>query len=262
MKAKKSLGQHFLTNKVTAQRIVEAVSAEAQTIIEVGPGPRVLTDFLLLRKAGLTFIEKDDRFASELADITSGMSNVTVVHDDFLKVKLSEITQDRQTSIVGNFPYNISSQIVFRMLENRQLFAEMVGMFQLEMAKRIVASPGSKDFGVISVLTQASYTGKIIMHIAPGQFNPPPKVKSAVIHLTRRENYEPPCDMRWLRKVVKSAFNQRRKMLRNSLKLYFEAELIAGMPIFTQRPEQLQLEDFYSLANLAEETDQNRRNDT
>ena len=261
-RAKKSLGQHFLTNTHTAERIVQAINADAGTIIEVGPGPGVLTDLILHRQAQLTFIEKDDRFAGDLSERVANMDNARVVHQDFLKVDLAELTSDPNTSLVGNFPYNISSQIVFRMLEYRNLFAEMIGMFQLEMARRIVAGPGSKDYSVISVLTQASYTGKIIIHVAPGQFSPPPKVKSAVIKLERKADYDPPCDMNWLRKVVKAAFNQRRKMLRNSLKAYFSGDPVIDSKLFNRRPEQVALEEFYDLANQAERIHQTRANDS
>ena len=253
VKAKKSLGQHFLTNTHTAQSIVDAVDKSAKSIIEIGPGPGILTERLLKRDAQLTFVEKDDVFAAELANITTQNANVTVVNADFLKLDLNELTTDPNTSLVGNFPYNISSQIVFRMIEYKHLFSEMIGMFQLEMAKRIIASPGSKDYGVISVLTQTAYTGSIIIRVAPGQFNPPPRVNSAVIKLVRKSDYTLPCSEKWLRKVVKSAFGQRRKMLRNTLKGYIPTELLTSDELFTKRPEQLSLELFYELARIAEE---------
>lgn len=253
VKAKKSLGQHFLTNTHTAQSIVDAASPQAQSIIEIGPGPGILTDRLLTRNAALTFVEKDDAFAEDLTNATANMENVKVVHDDFLKLDLSKLTSDPNTTLIGNFPYNISSQIIFRMVEYKHLFSEMIGMFQLEMAKRVVAAPGSKDYGVISVLSQTAYTGKIIIHVSPGQFNPPPRVNSAVIKLVRRENYTLPCSEKWLRKVVKSAFGQRRKMLRNSLKGYIPQELLTTDELFTKRPEQLSLDLFYELARIAEE---------
>jgi len=253
VKAKKSLGQHFLKNSHTAQSIVDAVNPLAKSIIEIGPGPGILTDLLLTRDAALTFVEKDDMFAEKLANSTADMDNVKVVHADFLKLDLSDLTSDPDTSLVGNFPYNISSQIVFRMVEYKHLFSELIGMFQLEMAKRVVASPGSKDYGVISVLTQTAYTGQIIIHVEPGQFHPPPRVNSAVIKLVRREDYTLPCSEKWLRKVVKSAFGQRRKMLRNTLKGYIPHELLIEDKLFTKRPEQLSLDLFYELARIAED---------
>lgn len=237
----------------TADGIVDAVNHSAKTIIEIGPGPGVLTERILRRDANITFVEKDDLFAAQLEETTALLKNVTVFNADFLKLDLSELTSDPNTSIVGNFPYNISSQIVFRMLEYKHLFSEMVGMFQLEMAKRIVASPGNKDFGIISVLTQTAYTGEIIIRVPPSDFSPPPRVNSAVIKLRRRDNLDMPCDEKWLRKVVKSAFGQRRKMLRNTLKGYISPEEMAKHDIFTKRPEQLSLETFYELANIAKE---------
>jgi 16S rRNA (adenine1518-N6/adenine1519-N6)-dimethyltransferase len=253
VKAKKSLGQHFLTNVHTAQQIVDAVDSSAKTIIEIGPGPGILTDRLLKRDAELIFVEKDDAFAAKLAASTEKKENVTVVHEDFLKLDLSLLTSNPNTSIMGNFPYNISSQIVFRMVEYKHLFSELIGMFQLEMAKRIVASPGTKDYGVISVLTQTAYTGSIIIHVGPDEFMPPPRVNSAVIKLVRHDDFSMPCSEKWLRKVVKSAFGQRRKMLRNTLKGYIPQELLITDPLFTKRPEQLTVEVFYELARIAEE---------
>lgn len=253
VKAKKSLGQHFLTNTHTAQSIVDAVDASAKSIIEIGPGPGILTERLLMRDATLIFVEKDDAFAEQLERDLVELEHARVIHEDFLKLDLTLLTSDPNTSLVGNFPYNISSQIVFRMVEHKHLFAELIGMFQLEMAKRIVASPGSKDYGVISVLTQTAYTGKIIIHVSPGQFKPPPRVNSAVIKLVRRENYTLPCSEQWLRKVVKSAFGQRRKMLRNTLKGYIPEELLTQDDLFTKRPEQLSVDSFYELARIAEE---------
>ncbi len=253
VKAKKSLGQHFLKNTHTADSIVGAISGSAKTIIEIGPGPGILTDRLLVRDAALTFVEKDDVFAAKLASRTAQMKNVIVVNDDFLKLDLSQLTSDLSTSLVGNFPYNISSQIVFRMIEYKHLFNELIGMFQLEMAKRIVATPGSKDYGVIAVLTQTAYTGEIFIRVGPEQFSPPPRVNSAVIKLVRRDDYSLPCSEKWLRKVVKSAFGQRRKMLRNTLKGYIPHELLVNDELFTKRPEQLSLELFYELARIAKE---------
>lgn len=253
VRAKKSLGQHFLTNVHTAQSIVDAVNPSAKSIIEIGPGPGILTERLLTREAALTFVEKDDVFAEDLANSTANMDNVTVVNEDFLKLDLSKLTSDPNTSLVGNFPYNISSQIVFRMLEYKHLFSELIGMFQLEMAKRVVATPGSKDYGIISVLSQTAYTGEIIIHVSPRQFNPPPRVNSAVIKLVRRADYTLPCSEMWLRKVVKSAFGQRRKMLRNTLKGYIPQELLTEDKLFTKRPEQLSLDLFYELARISED---------
>lgn len=249
-KTKKSLGQHFLTNTATADRIVASVNKEAKTIIEVGPGPGILTDRLAILPAQLTCIEKDDALAANISRAYSDQ-NVRVVNEDFLRTDLRSLTNDPMTSLVGNFPYNISSQIVFKMLEEKDLFSEMIGMFQFEMARRIVAGPGSKEYGVISVLTQAYYDGELLFQVKPGQFSPPPKVMSAVIRLTRRDGFELPCSEKWLRLVVKRAFGQRRKMLRNTLKGVVSIEAI-DPDLLQKRPEQLTLETFCALANAAE----------
>lgn len=250
-RTKKSLGQHFLTSTITADRIVDNVSHTAKTIIEVGPGPGILTDRLVIRGVSLVCIEKDDALAASLEERYRNQNHVRIINIDFLKTDLTTLTHDPDTSLVGNFPYNISSQIVFKMLESTELFCEMIGMFQLEMAQRIVASPGSKDYGVISVLTQSKYDGELLFQVKPGQFNPPPKVKSAVIKLTRKEDFILPCSEKWLRTVVKTSFNQRRKMLRNTLKGLIDFDQIDAS-LLQQRPEQLPLETFYTLASAAE----------
>ena len=259
MKAKKSLGQHFLTNPRTAERIAEAVSPDTRTIIEIGPGRGILTRFLVPRESDLILIEKDDALAEELGTEFRDSTKVRLVHNDVLKVDLSSLSEDRDISLVGNFPYNISSQIVFQMLDHKEAIGEMVGMFQLEMAQRIVSGPGSKAYGVISVLTQTAYTGKILFHVSPGQFNPPPKVQSAVIRLERKPNLELPCDYRLLRKVVKMAFLQRRKMLRNTLKPLLTESDALSTELFTRRPEHLSLDDFYNITNLVAEYEHNQK---
>lgn len=257
-RTKKSLGQHFLTNQATADKIVNSVSHDAKTIIEVGPGPGILTDRLVERDAHLICIEKDDTLAESLRTTYGTRDNVSIIHADFLKVNLAEVTTDLQTSLVGNFPYNISSQIVFRILELPDLFSEMVGMFQLEMARRVVASPGNKDYGVISVLAQSRYDAKLLFQVSPGQFKPPPKVKSAVIRLTRKADYALPCSEKWLRTVVKTSFGQRRKMLRNTLKPLLPGEVLKE-ELYLMRPEQLRLESFFDIANIAEEYSQSKK---
>ncbi len=258
-KTKKSLGQHFLTNPATADRIVGSISREARTILEVGPGPGILTERLARLDAKLICVEKDDHLSIRISEEYAG-EGVIVVNEDFLKVDLRQLTSDPNTSLVGNFPYNISSQIVFRMLENKDLFAEMVGMFQLEMARRIVAPPGNKEYGVISVLTQSYYDGELLFQVKPGQFNPPPKVMSAVIRLERKADLDLPCSEKWLRTVVKRAFGQRRKMIRNTLKGLIPLESLDA-ELLQQRPEQLPLETFYSLAVAAENHARSQQDD-
>jgi 16S rRNA (adenine1518-N6/adenine1519-N6)-dimethyltransferase len=169
-----------------------------------------------------------------------------------MKLRLEEV-MGQNFAIIGNYPYNISSQIVFKMLECRQFVPEMVGMFQKEMAERIVAPPGNKTYGVISVLTQAFYDGKLLFNVKPGSFNPPPRVMSAVIRLTRKPDYETlGCDHKLFKTIVKLTFGQRRKMLRNTMKSLINDSEVLEMPIFKERPEQLSVQDFVGLANLVE----------
>jgi len=175
-----------------------------------------------------------------------------ILEGDFLKAKLDEIFENQPFALIGNFPYNISSQIVFKMVDYRHLISEMVGMFQKEMAERIIAAPGGKDYGVISVLTQAFYEGKLLFNVSKGNFNPPPKVESAVIRLTRKESPELDYDFQLFRNIVKTTFNQRRKMLRNTLKGFFKDETILEDPFFQQRPEQLSVADFVELTRRVE----------
>lgn len=175
-----------------------------------------------------------------------------VIFLDFLKLDLSKVFDGEPFYLTGNYPYNISSQIIFKMLKHKELIPEMVGMFQKEVADRIIAPHGSKTYGVVSVLTQAFYTGEMFMKVSPGSFSPPPKVNSAVIRLTRKENFELPCSEKLLRAVVKTAFGQRRKMMRNTLKSIINDKDLLNSSFFTQRPEQLSVTDFITLTCIIE----------
>ena len=256
IRAKKSLGQHFLHAVEYAKRIAAALNEANRYVVEVGPGLGVLTQFLTGRFEKLLLIEKDAHLAQLLTVQYRDDTGVDVREADFLTFNLSEYWDGKQFSIVGNFPYNISSQIVFRMLEYRDQVPELVGMFQYEMAKRLLSGPGSKDYGIISVLTAVAYEGQQLFRVPPGAFNPPPRVESAVIRLTRKKNYALPCAYDSLRIVVRVAFNQRRKMLRNSLKSLFPEEAFLKDDLFTRRPEQLTLNEFIDLAMKYE--DRNR----
>lgn len=251
MKAKKSLGQHFLTNQQVANAIVDAIEFR-DCIVEVGPGHGVLTDLLVGRCEQLILIEKDDSLAERLHRKFAHTSLVTVVHGDFLQVAFEEILGDQEFTLVGNFPYNISSQIVFKMLDHKVQVPEMVGMFQLEMAQRILAGPGTKAYSVIGVQTQTSYDGTMIAVVPPSDFKPPPKVHSGVIRLQRKDRFDLPCDPVMFKRVVKAAFAQRRKMLRNSLKSLIPVEMMTDAALFQRRPEHVDLETFYTLTRLAE----------
>ena len=253
MKAKKSYGQHFLTSEVISERIANslALTDTYSDVLEVGPGKGMLTKYLLEKDYHLKVVEADRDMVAYLNANYPQLAD-DIVFEDFLKVRLEEV-MGKNFAVIGNFPYNISSQIVFKVLACRQFVPEMVGMFQKEMAERIVAKPGNKTYGVISVLTQAFYDGKYLFTVQPGSFNPPPKVKSAVIRLTRKADFETlGCDHKRFRQVVKLAFGQRRKMLRNTMKGLIKGSPILEEPIFKQRPEQLSVQDFIDLTNRVE----------
>lgn len=250
MKAKKSYGQHFLTSEVISERIANSLSLSEtyNDVLEVGPGQGMLTKYLLEKDYNLKVVEADRDMVAYLEAHYPQLAP-NIVSKDFLKMRLEE-EMGENFAIIGNFPYNISSQIVFKMLACRQFVPEMVGMFQKEMAERIVAKPGNKTYGVISVLTQAFYDGKLLFNVKPGSFNPPPKVMSAVIRLTRKADYENlGCNHKRFRQIVKLSFGQRRKMLRNTMKSLVKGHSILEAPIFRQRPEQLSVQDFIELTN-------------
>lgn len=246
MKAKKSYGQHFLTNENFAQRIADSLVQPHTRVLEVGPGKGMLTKYLLEKPVELKVVEADHDMVEYLQKFYPQLGN-NILEGDFIKAKLDEIFDNQPFVLIGNFPYNISSQIVFKMVEYRHLISEMVGMFQKEMAERIIAPPGGKDYGVISVLTQAFYEGKMLFNVSKGNFNPPPKVESAVIRLTRKENQELNYDFALFRNIVKTTFNQRRKMLRNTLKGFVKDETILEEPFFQKRPEELSVAEFIEL---------------
>jgi 16S rRNA (adenine1518-N6/adenine1519-N6)-dimethyltransferase len=248
MKAKKSYGQHFLKEERIAQRVADSLQLtdQYQDVLEVGPGRGMLTRHLLGRSYTLTAVEADHELAPFLKKHFPELKD-RIIFGDFLRIPLEKIFPERPFALIGNFPYNISSQIVFKMLRFREQVPELVGMFQLEMAERIIAPPGSKTYGVISVLTQAYYRGEILFKVGRDAFQPPPKVESAVIRLERLENCELGCDYHDFRKVVKQAFSMRRKMLRNTMKTFIKGDPLLDDAFFNQRPEQLSVDDFVDL---------------
>ncbi len=250
MKAKKSYGQHFLTSDDIAHRIAHSLQLLDQydQVLEVGPGQGMLTKHLLEADYKLSVVEADRDMVTYLNEHYPELSE-RIISADFLRLKLERIFGDASFAIIGNFPYNISSQILFRMLDYREQVPELVGMFQREMAERVVAPPGNKTYGVISVLVQAYYEGKLLFKVEPGSFNPPPKVQSAVIRLVRRENQDLGCSYSMFRRVVKQAFSQRRKMLRNTMKAFIKGDDLLKDEFFNQRPEQLSVADFVQLTN-------------
>lgn len=258
MKAKKSFGQHFLNRPDIAQNIADGLlltETLGGRVLEVGPGRGMLTQFLINKKFNLVAVEADKDMVDVLKKKYTPQS-INIVFEDFMKVDLSKMFDNQEFSLIGNFPYNISSQIIFKMIDSRHLVPEMVGMFQLEMADRVVAKPGSKDYGVISVLAQAFYDGKKLFDVDRSCFSPPPNVQSAVIRLTRKENQDLGCDEALFKNVVKTSFNQRRKMLRNTVRPFFDKDpSVLSDTFFNRRPETLSLEEFVGLtkqiANLS-----------
>ena len=249
-RAKKSYGQHFLTNEHYAHQIAHALELTDQYdhVLEVGPGQGMLTKHLLARKDDfeLTVSEADKDMVSYLEEHYPQIAD-RIVAGDFLKAKLHEIFAGKPFGLIGNYPYNISSQIMIKMLDNYRQIPEMVGMFQKEVADRVLAGNGSKTYGVIGVLVQCRYVPSLVINVSPGNFNPPPRVESAVIRLVRREEpLVPDALYGRFKHIVKSAFGMRRKMLRNSLKSAFDDEQLKD-DFFKRRPEQVTLEDFVAL---------------
>jgi len=250
VRPKKSLGQHFLTDKNIARKIVNSLSLQNyDQILEIGPGKGVLSvNLLALQDKKVKFVEIDRDSVEYLNE------NIPDIRDkiqtaDILRIRLADLF-DGPFAIIGNFPYNISSQLFFRILENKQQVTEVVCMIQKEVARRIASPPGSKEYGILSVLLQAYYHIEYLFGVPSQVFNPPPRVESAVIRLCRNERPALPCDEGMFVKVVKTAFNQRRKVLRNSLKSLIQ---MSDPPdeIFQKRPEQLGVEDFIRLTLLA-----------
>ena len=245
---KKSLGQHFLNDISIAKKIVESLSP-CQNILEIGPGTGILTQFLINKNNNLKLVEIDNESVSYLISELKIDKNI-IYNQDFLNLNLSKLFENNNFSIIGNFPYNISSQIVFKIIENRKLIPEMCGMFQYEVAERICVNEGSKKYGIISVITQAFYETKLLFEVPNNFFSPPPKVNSAVILLKRKKNLKIDCDEKLFFKIVKLSFQQRRKTLRNSLKQINLSENLREHTIFDKRPEQLSVDQFIDLTNL------------
>lgn len=245
MKAKKSYGQHFLNSEQIAQKIADSLEpASAYTrVLEIGPGKGMLTKYLLEKNFELIAVEADPDMVFYLLKHFPPLKG-RVMEADFLKVPLDQLMENQPFGLIGNFPYNISSQILFKMLEFQQLIPEMVGMFQKEVAERVVAGPGSKTYGVISVLVQAAYSGEYLFTVDKTKFDPPPKVQSAVIRLRRRPESLVKSDFALFRQIVKQSFGQRRKMLRNTMKSFLKEDPMLQSDFFKQRPEQLSVEDF------------------
>ena len=249
VKAKKHLGQHFLRDDNIAIKIVQSLDKSlSNSLIEIGPGTGVLTKFLINENYNLKLIEIDSESVNYLVSILKFDSD-NILEGDFLKMRIDNIFNN-QFSIIGNFPYNISTQIIFKVLENKNLVVQVVGMFQKEVAERICEKKGTKKYGILSVLTQAYYNVDYLFEVPPSVFNPPPKVQSAVIKLIRIDNISKNYNEELFYKIVKLSFQQRRKTLRNSLKIFNIPLNLREDAIFGLRPEQLSVRDFINLTNL------------
>ena len=244
VRAKKHLGQHFLKDETIAKQIADSLTLNNyDTVLEIGPGMGVLTKYLLDKKVETYVIEIDTEFVEYLQAHYLKLSN-KIIERDFLKYNINEVLENKPFAIIGNFPYNISTQIVFKTLEMRDQIPEFSGMFQKEVAQRICATHGNKTYGILSVLAQAFYTTEYLFTVPPSVFNPPPKVDSGVMRMIRKENYSLPCNEKFFFRVVKTGFQQRRKTLRNSLKSIGISDDIKQLEIFNKRPEQLSVSEF------------------
>jgi 16S rRNA (adenine1518-N6/adenine1519-N6)-dimethyltransferase len=252
VKAKKHLGQHFLKDESIAQAIADSINLEGYNdLLEIGPGMGVLTKFLLPKPIN-TYVIEIDTESVEYLQANYLQLHGKIISKDFLKFDLNEVFEGKQFGIIGNFPYNISTQIVFRTLQYRNQIPEFSGMFQKEVAERICSKKGSKVYGILSVLAQAFYDVEYLFTVDETVFDPPPKVKSGVMRMRRKENFILPCSEKLLFTVVKMAFQQRRKTMRNSLKSLNLSDNLREDTVFDLRPEQLSVEQFIELTQKIE----------
>ena len=253
VKPKKFLGQHFLKDLSIAKDIADTVDeCPGLPILEVGPGMGVLTQFLMEKGREVKVVELDFESVAYLRENFPALEG-NIIEDDFLKLKLEKLFDGRPFVLTGNYPYNISSQIFFKMLDYKDLIPCCTGMIQKEVAERIAAGPGSKTYGILSILIQAWYKVEYLFTVHEHVFNPPPKVKSAVIRMTRNETKELGCNERLFKLIVKTTFNQRRKTLRNSISSILEkGNPLSNDPVFNKRPEQLSVHEFIELTNRVE----------
>ena len=258
VRPKKNLGQHFLIDLNIAKRIADTVDACPELpVLEVGPGMGVMTQFLVEKPRPLKVVEIDRESVAYLNEHFPKLRE-NILGEDFLRMDLQGVFGGRQFVLTGNYPYDISSQIFFKMLDNKDLIPCCTGMIQHEVALRIASEPGNKQYGILSVLIQAWYEVEYLFMVEPGVFNPPPKVQSAVIRMTRNKVTDLGCDEQLFKRVVKMVFNQRRKMLRVSLRQIFTGDHPARQEFFereimTRRPEQLSIPEFVELTNMVKE---------
>lgn len=256
VRPKKNLGQHFLTDLSIARAIADTVDAYPDIpVLEIGPGMGVMTQFLVEKPRQLKAVEIDRESVAYLTTTYPKLRD-NIISGDFLKMDLDSLFDGGQFVLTGNYPYDISSQIFFRMIDHRHLIPCCTGMIQREVAQRIASAPGCKAYGILSVMIQAWYNVEYLFTVDEHVFNPPPKVKSAVIRLTRNDTKQLGCDEKLFRTVVKTTFGQRRKMLRVSLKQLFPTPPANGLldnAMLTRRPEQLSVAEFVELTNMVEQ---------
>jgi len=253
VKAKKHLGQHFLTDESVCQRMTAAIDeGKVKKVLEVGPGMGALTKHLLTRGDFETHVVEIDTESVDYLNENYKELEGKIYELDFLRTDLKELMGDEPFVVAGNFPYNISSQILFKVLDYKDQIPEVVGMFQKEVAVRIAEKPGTKKYGITSVLLQAYYDIEYLFTVDPDKFIPPPKVHSGVIKLTRNNTLKLACNEKFFKQVVKLAFNQRRKTLRNSLKSLIHDGIDKSAEVFSERPERLSVQQFVDMANLLE----------
>jgi 16S rRNA (adenine1518-N6/adenine1519-N6)-dimethyltransferase len=255
VRPKKSLGQHFLKDQNIAAAIVDAVDlkSDSNTVLEIGPGTGVLTQFLLKKTNVSLFVSEIDRESIAYLKVHFPQLKDRIMEGDFLEMDLQTHFK-KDLEIIGNFPYNISSQIFFQVLEHRNIVNQVVCMLQKEVADRIASKHGNKTYGILSVLLQAYYNIEFLFKVPPGVFFPPPKVMSAVIRLKRNERTTLGCDEVLFRKLVKQGFNNRRKTLRNALKSLNLPASISGLPLLDKRAEQLAVDDFIFLTQSVQQS--------
>jgi 16S rRNA (adenine1518-N6/adenine1519-N6)-dimethyltransferase len=251
VRAKKKLGQHFLKNEDIAEKIVNSLSrsSDYKQVLEVGPGMGVLTKYLIAQPAYETFVIDIDRESIAYLETHFPSLKKNIINGDFLKLDLEQLFKG-PFAVIGNFPYNISTEILFKVLDHKEQVPEVVGMFQKEVAERIAAKPRNKTYGITSVLLQAFYDIEYLFTVGENEFNPPPRVKSAVIRLHRNNVKQLDCDEKLFRQVVKAGFNQRRKTLRNSIRAFKLRPEFLDHKYLSQRAEELSVADFVALTNM------------
>ncbi|MCI1648061.1 MAG: 16S rRNA (adenine(1518)-N(6)/adenine(1519)-N(6))-dimethyltransferase RsmA [Bacteroides sp.] len=253
VKPKKFLGQHFLKDQKIAQDIADTVDTCPELpVLEVGPGMGVLTQFLIKKDRQIKVVEVDYESVAYLQETYPSLKE-NIIEDDFLRMDLQHLFNGKPFVLTGNYPYNISSQIFFKMLDNKELIPCCTGMIQKEVAERIASGPGNKTYGILSVLIQAWYKVEYLFTVHENVFNPPPKVKSAVIRMIRNDTTNLGCNEVLFKQIVKTTFNQRRKTLRNSIKpILSKDNPLTEDPVFNKRPEQLSVQEFIDLTNQVE----------